>query len=474
MTEECSPKPKHLRWQWFRFHLVSWLFVGIFQLVSAIWMLVKWAIAPIAFVIDILIIMPIAKMMVRMVANPAIEVIEEAEVPDYAWARLEENRHRLLWSGYKEGQWVKAKMSDHQIIYLLSMVHPQLRLGLGIAYVAVIKDDHKDRPSDMTFAEVTLETPDGSLIDLSTMEDPDFLRKVPNRRRLNFSELDVPELTTLASLVSQKTGFVSSEEALEGLVKETPKLMRDEYAAAIGYAQQIGYLTPDDGGEKLKLTWKGAIKSALMTLWPTSVYFKHKEKQAAEAFCTSLGIEQMMLYESEPGQGELAYDQTIKDMEELTRELEQVPLLAGFRPAAIYITFEDHGQIAEVRVEMERHTSYVQRDYVMTTVATINFNNKTLMSDYACSSFDLIMSKEDFELMDRLPLLPSMKGLLPLSRIVALAMDGRDDQNLELSDAELVMGDQGPVWGLSFCRQSPEEFLWVSLNATTGQILEEE
>jgi hypothetical protein len=423
-----------------------------------------------------LVIMPLAKMMMRMVAEPTFDVIEEAEVPDYAWAWLEENKHRLLWAGYEEGQWVKAKMSDHQIIYLLSMVHPQLRLGLGIGYVAVIKDDHKDRPSDITFAEATLETPDGSLIDLSTKEEPDLLHKVPNRRRLNFSELGVPELSALVSLVSQKTGFVSSDEALNSLVKETPKLMRDEYAAAMGYAQQSGYLTPD--GEKLKLTRKGAIRSALMTLWPTSVYFRHKEKQVAEAFCASLGIELMTLYENEPGQGELSYGQPIKDMEGLSRQLEQVlgqvPLLADFSPATINFAFDDQGQIAEARVEMERHTAYVQRDYVMTTEATINFNNQTLMSDYACSTFDLLMSKEDFELMDRPPLLPPLEDLLPLSRVVTLAMDSRDDQSLELSDAELVMGDQGPVWGLSFCHQSSDEFLWVSLDAKTGQVLEEE
>jgi hypothetical protein len=295
---------------------------------------------------------------------------------------------------------------------------------------------------------------------------------------MNFSELDVPELTTLVSLVSQKTGFVSSEEALKGLVKETPKLMRDEYAAAMGYARQCGYLTPEGKGEKLKLTWKGAIKSALMTLWPTSVYFKHKEKQAAEAFCASLGIELMTLYESEPGQGELGYGRSIEDMEGLSRQLEkilgQVPLLADFSPATINFAFDDQGQIAEARVEMERRTAYVQRDYVMTTEATINFNNQTLMSDYACSTFDLLMSKEDFEMMDRPPLLPPLEDLLPLSRIVTLAMDGRDDQSLELSDAELVMGDQGPVWGLSFCHQSSDEFLWVSLDAKTGQVLEEE
>ncbi len=479
MTDKADPVVRHLRWQRFRFHLVSWLMVVVFRLFWALWELIKWSFAPIAFLIDVLIILPLAKFMMRMAANPEFELIQEDDLPDYAWAGLEESKQRLIQTGYEVGQWVRVRnMGNNQILYLMSMVHPQLQLGLGIGYMEMTKDNRDDRPSDMAFAEATLQSSDGSLIDLTTMVDADILRQVPNRSRYNYSELGVPELSMLVSQVSKKTGFVSNEEALTELINDAPKLMRDEYAAAMGYAQQRGYLKPDGNSEKLKLTWAGAFRSTLMTLWPTSVYFKYKEEKAAEAFCASLGIEPTQLYDSASGRGEVSYDCPIYDLDELSQQLQKVlhrvSLLAEYRPASLHCGFDDDNRMAEISVYIERRKAYEQRDYIMATEASLCFHNHTLTCDYDCSSFDLLVTRKDYEAMDRPPLLPTLTELLPLSRILEIALATFNEQQVEISDAALDMGEENPVWSLSFIDKPTGTYVWVRLDAISGTILKEE
>lgn len=479
MIDKAEPVVKHFRWQRLRFHLVSWMMIAVFRLLWALWMVIKWGFAPIAFLIDMLIILPLAKSMMRMTASPEFEVIQEEDLPDYAWAWFEESKQRLMQTGYELGQCVRVNnMSNNQILYLMPMVHPQLRLGLGIGYVEVTKDNNEDRPSDITFAEATLQSSDDSLIDLTTMVDVDLLRQVPNRSRYNFSELGVPELSVLVNQVSKKTGFVLKEETLGELRLDAPRLMRDEYAAAMEYSQQRGYLKPDGDGEKLKLTWAGAFRSALMTLWPTSVYFKYKEKKAAEDFCASLGIEQTHLYENDPGQGEVAYESPIYDLNDLSHQLEhvlhRVSFLAEYRPATLHCGFDDHNRIAEISIHIERRKAYEQRDYVMATEASLCFHNHTLTCNYDCSSFDYLVSREDYEAMDRPPLLPTLTDLLPLSRILEIATATLDEQQVEISDAALEMEEKDLVWSLSFLDRATDDYVWVSLDAKSGTILKQE
>ena len=76
MIDKAEPVVKHLRWQRFRFHLVSWLMIAAFRLFWALWMVIKWGFSPIAFLIDMLIILPLAKSMMRMTATPEFEVIQ--------------------------------------------------------------------------------------------------------------------------------------------------------------------------------------------------------------------------------------------------------------------------------------------------------------------------------------------------------------------------------------------------------------
>lgn len=476
MVEEVVPQVKHLWWQCFRFGLISYLLTGGFWVVTRLWMVIKWGFAPAAFLIDMLILMPLGKFIVKTPQEPNIEVIKEAELPDYVWLWMEQSKQQLLREGYVNGQLVKIdNLGVNQMLYLQSLVHPERQLGVGLGYIEMTKDASEERHSDMNFAEFTFVCKDGKTIDLSNLQQIDALRQLPNRSRYNFQQFGVYELSLIASQISEKSGCYTDKETQHRLTNDMPRLFMEEYELGFEFQQNRGYVK--SGGESgyFKLTWKGALRSALMTLWPTSVYFKHAEEDEAEAFCASLEIDLKALYEDESCNGIVRYDQTISELNDLELQLDalarQVPQMTGSLPISISYDYEEDGRISRIDVNMELRKDYPVREYVSSSECLVSFDNDDLVCEYSCNTYDLFYTKEEHEKLDMPQLIPSLTNLLPLSRIISIAAESLDDKALALSNASLQMDEQSLVWTLTFCDVTTDSCVWLTLDPHTGKVI---
>jgi hypothetical protein len=479
MTEENTPEIKHRWWQGPWFSLIAGLLFAGYWIIVALWMVIKWSIAPIAFLVDMLILMPLGKFLVKIPVKPDIEGVEEADLPDYVWVWMEESNSCLLREGYVKGQLIKINnMGENQILYLHSLVHPEHQLGVGLGYIEMTNDTSEERHSDMNFAEFTFVCNDGKTIALSNLQKVDVLRQIPNRSRYNFSEFGVYELSLLARQVSINSGCHTNQEIQHRLANDMLQLFKEEFTMNFEHQLDRGYVKLDGESGNLKLTWKGALRSALMTLWPTCVYFKHIEENEAAAYCVFLGIDLLALLEVEACNGRASYDQTISELNDLQPLLhsltQRVPILSGSEPISISLEYEGNGRVSGVDVNMEMRKDHPVRDYVSSSECFASFNNADLVCEYSCNSYDVFYKKEEYETLDMPQLIPPLSELLPLSQIIPIAAERIDKKAVTLSNASLQMDEQTLAWTLKFRDLVSDSYVWLTLDPHTGKVLQEE
>lgn len=477
MSGEEQTEIRHLWLKQIWFQTSAWVIVGIVWVFSALWFVIKWGFAPIALLVDFLILLPLGKLILKTPSKLEGKLIDEAELPDHVWEWMEQSRLRLLPDGYVNGQLIKIDhLAENQVLYALSLVHPEKKLGVGLNYLEATKDTNKERLTDLTFAEFTLKCPDGSDMDLSNQQQVDPIPRIPGRQRYIFSQFGVQELSMLAERISESTGCETSADALDGLLNDLPGILGTEFDLGTRIQLEQGYSKPSSNPEKLTLTWKGAFLSTLRTLWPTSAYYKHVSEQSAQAFCESLGIEMMELYEQSSDHGTIEYDQAIPSLEVLQSRLselgDRIPRLKEYRPQNITCSFDDSGTLQAVEVSMEFHKHYPVREYIVSTECYLHFDNEQLQCEYSCDSFDSLRSLAESEELNHPALLSSLEGYLSIDRVLEIAASNHGKQDMEVSEATLESSEEKPVWNVVFVSRAEDDHAFVSVDAVDGSVVE--
>lgn len=474
-----SPIPvRHLWLKRLWFSLTSRFIFGVFALFTGLWSMIKWGVAPVVLLGNLLLLMPAGKFLIAAPRRLMAEVIEEAELPDHVWAWMEGSRLRLLRDGYVNGQLLKVhNIAEGQQGYALSLVHPQRRLGVGLNYIENTKDKRKERLTDLTFAEFTLACPDGGMMDLANQQQVDPIERVPGRQRLIFRELGNHELNLLAGQISEKTACRTRPETLERLQNDLQGILNEEFDAGMAAQMEGGFLKTCAAPDRLRLTWKGAVVSTLRTLWPTSVYFKNRDEQRVEAFCRSLDIDPMSLYETDPLRGKSSLEHPIDGLDELESHIgrlaEASPQLRGFVPMSLTCSFDDD-RLLMIEVNMECRQHYAARDYVSSSECYLNVNNETLKCEHYCDSFDNLFPLNGPDAADDFPAPLALRDCLPLADILAIASRATERAGLRISEATLETLEQGPRWSLAFLDSATEAYESIVVDAVAGRVIRED
>ena len=272
-----------------RVSLVTW---GLRLFLYLLWFLVaavRWLFAPLVLLLQGLFMVPYARTVSIRVARNSFQRVAEAEVPDEAWSYFRETASLLGLLGYRAGPCVRlCGPNGNQTTYGMPLTHSLKRIGMGVNY-SVTFNKAGQVIDDRRFVELTAECGQGRMLDFTNNEECEpFIPSSRTRVRMPyFSEL---ELLHLFSAYTAKTGCTLSETLLAGLQNEPDTVLWDEFRGGMEAVAQEGYLAPLPDDEAMRMTWKGAVTTGLLTQWPLSVLVSWKRGRAVDRLLSQVGM----------------------------------------------------------------------------------------------------------------------------------------------------------------------------------------
>lgn len=292
MTETATGKLPG-KWSILGLRLRLGLELGFFSLlIYLLWFLVtvvRWLFAPLVLLLQLLIMVPLSRTMKIPVTRSSFQRVDEPEVPDDAWIYFRETASLLGLIGFRAGPFVRLSgIFDNQTTYGIPLTNTQTRIGMGVNYNAI--SDKKGRVVDNRRAvELTAECGQGRMVDFTNSEDLEpFMPASRTRIRLPYhTELD---LLRLFSGYTENSGCTLSDTTLTRLQDEPDAVLWDEFRNGLEEAARDGYLVMSPGDEVMHLTWKGALRAALLAQWPLSVPVGRLEAHEIDRLLSAAGV----------------------------------------------------------------------------------------------------------------------------------------------------------------------------------------
>ncbi len=290
-----EPKTRlgRLWWQ-FRMRLVFGIFHGLMQLITLPLRLIRWLLVPFVLLFNLLILVPLARWQLRSPLAPAFQRVKAEDLPAWVWRTLEIVALDLQGHDFSKGEYALGKdLAPKHRFYVLSMVHTERKLGVGInlGYADLGQtEEQEDPPAYNLSLEFSLEDRTGRIVDLTNNPQPDpFPHPRGKGQRWHLPDLGHLDLFRLARRYSREIQGQTAETALTRLQQDLPGLMNEEYRTFTGKGLADGLLWQK--GDHYRLTWLGALTSALRTTWPSRQWLANWDYRKARLHFAQLDID---------------------------------------------------------------------------------------------------------------------------------------------------------------------------------------
>jgi hypothetical protein len=226
--------------------------------------LIKWLIAPLALLLQLLIGVPLAWLRVRQPLQPRFIPLPDTELPDPAWIALTDAAETLAADGFIHyGDFRCDELIQGATLWLRLLGQPEQGIGALAAYV---RFSAGTRPSRQ-FVEFSTEFMDGRVLVTNNLDLPYSLPAPTYLARVQLK--DVWDPRALGVLHRDLVAALPQEVSLtkvDQVVRDPARLLADSYAREIQALLAQGWLRPD--GDQIRLSWRGAVRGIWEQAWP--------------------------------------------------------------------------------------------------------------------------------------------------------------------------------------------------------------
>jgi hypothetical protein len=241
--------------------------------------LLKWAIAPPALLLQLLLGVPLVLLRVRQPLRPRFVPIQEADLPNAAWIELTDAAEALAADGFVHyGDFRCDDLIQSAVLWLRLLGQPKQGIGAIAAHVEIIGGA---RPAH-DYIEFATEFRDGRVLTTNNLQmpyslpTPDYLARLQLKDVWDARALYVLHRDLVAAL-NQPVSLAKVEQA----IGDPAGLLAESYAREIQALIARGWLWPDTATGAARLSLWSAILGVWRQAWPlASLHLRAADRRA--------------------------------------------------------------------------------------------------------------------------------------------------------------------------------------------------
>lgn len=226
---------------------------------------VKWLVAPLALLLQLLIGVPSGLLRIKLPLRPRFASVREPDLPDAAWIALTDATDALAAAGFvTQGDFRCDELVWNGVLWLRFLKRPGLGTGVMAAYAAI---DIPVRPTRQ-FVEFSTEFHDGRVLVTTNLDLPYSLPAPAYLARIQLKDIWEPRALYALhrDLVERLPQAVAPKT--EGASRDPANLLADRYDREIRALIGQGWLRLDPRGDSARLRPWAALASVWRQAWP--------------------------------------------------------------------------------------------------------------------------------------------------------------------------------------------------------------
>ena len=241
--------------------------------------LLKWSIAPLALLLQLLFGVPLVLLRVRQPLRPRFLPLQEIDLPDAAWLELTDASDILSAEGFVHyGDFRCDDLIQGGTLWLRLLGQPDQGIGAVAAHVELAKGIRPSR----SFVQFATEFDDGRMLTTTNMDLPYSLPAPLFQARLQLKDVWDPRALFILhrDLVTALARSIDRSR-FERAAHDPIGLLADGYAREIQALIAQGWLRPDADGRSLRLSPWGALIGIWRQAWPlASLHLRAADRRA--------------------------------------------------------------------------------------------------------------------------------------------------------------------------------------------------
>ena len=241
--------------------------------------LLKWLIAPLALLLQLLFGVPLVLLRVRQPLRPRFLPLQEIDLPDAAWLELTDAAETLSAEGFIHyGDFRCDELIQGATLWLRLLGLPEQGIGALAVHVELARGVRPSR----SFVEFATEFGDGRILTTNNLDLPYSLPAPVFQARLQLKDVWDPRalfvlhrglVTTLAQSIDRSR--------LDRAAHDPIGLLADSYAREIQDLIAQGWLRPAADDRSLRLSPWGALVGIWRQAWPlASLHLRAADRRA--------------------------------------------------------------------------------------------------------------------------------------------------------------------------------------------------
>lgn len=241
--------------------------------------LLKWLIAPLALLLQLLLGVPLALLQVRQPLRPRFVPIQEVDLPDAAWIELTDAAEVLATDGFVHyGDFRCDSLIQHTVLWLRLLGQPKQGIGAIAVWIEISGGARPARG----FIEFATEFRDRRVLATNNLNLPYSLPAPDYLARLQLKDVwDARALYVLHRDLVAALGQPVSLAKIEQAVHDPVGLLADGYAREIQALIAQGWLRPDAAADTARLNPWSALVGVWRQAWPlASLHLRAADRRA--------------------------------------------------------------------------------------------------------------------------------------------------------------------------------------------------
>ncbi|MBK7983029.1 MAG: hypothetical protein IPK09_05275 [Candidatus Competibacteraceae bacterium] len=227
--------------------------------------LLKWLVAPLALLPQLLIGVPAGLLRIKLPLRPRFTSVREPDLPDAAWIAFTDVADALAAAGFvTQSDFRCDELICNGVLWLRFLKHPDLETGALAAYAAI---DIPVRPGRQ-FVEFSTDFHDGRLLVTTNLNLPYSLPAPAYLARIQLKDIWEPRaLYALHRDLVERLPQAAAPKT-EGASRDPANLLTERCNREIQALIKQGWLRLDPRGDSARLRPWAALTSAWRQAWP--------------------------------------------------------------------------------------------------------------------------------------------------------------------------------------------------------------
>jgi hypothetical protein len=242
--------------------------------------LLKWLIAPLALLAQLLIGVPLVLMQLRQPLRPRFIATPETDLPDAAWVEFADAAEALAADGFVHyGDFHCDSVIQNAVLWLRLLGQPEQGIGAVVVHIEFTAGVRPAR----SFVEFATEFSDGRVLSTNNLTMPYSLPSPDYLARLQLKDVWEPRAVCrlhreLVAALARPVSLAKVGQA----IRDPADLLANGYAREIAALISQGWLRPDPANPcAAQLSLQGAIMGVWRQAWPlASLHLRAADRRA--------------------------------------------------------------------------------------------------------------------------------------------------------------------------------------------------